>query len=97
MIYISQGNKEEALNALEKYTELLLKSNHGEFSLHGNRIFDMVDQYLVNVIEETEMPRNSEVVWNDLINIILNNPMFEALEKEERFIRMKKQVEHYGK
>ncbi|MDF2512634.1 MAG: hypothetical protein K0S04_2500 [Herbinix sp.] len=97
MIYISQGNKEEALEALEKYTELLLKSNHGEFSLHGNRIFDMVDQYLVNVIEETEMPRNSEVVWNDLINIILNNPMFEALEKEERFIRMKKQVEHYGK
>ena len=95
--YVAQGNKEEALNALEKYTELLLKSNHGAFSLHGNRIFDMVDQYLATVIEDTEMPRSSKLVWNDLINIILHNPIFEALEKEERFIHMRKQVEHYGK
>lgn len=97
MNYMMQGNKEEALNALEQYTELLLKSNHGAFSLHGNRIFDRLDQYLANVIEETEMPRSSKVVWNDLINIILHNPVFEALEKEERFIRMKKKVELYEK
>ncbi len=97
MNYIALGNKEEALIALEKYTDLLLKSNHGAFSLHGNRIFDQLDQYLATVIEETEMPRSAKVVWNDLINIILRNPMFEALEKEERFIRMKKKVELYEK
>ncbi len=97
MNYTALGNKEEALNALEKYTELLLKSNHGDFSLHGNRIFDMVDQYLASVIEETEMPRSSKAVWADLVNILLHNPVFEALEKEERFIRMRKQIEHYEK
>jgi transcriptional regulator with XRE-family HTH domain len=97
MNYIALGNKEEAINALEKYTELILKSNHGAFSLHGNRIFDQLDQYLATVIEDTEMPRSSKVVWNDLINIILYNPMFEALEKEERFIGMRKKIELYVK
>lgn len=97
MNYITLGNTEEALNALEQYTELILKSNHGAFSLHGNRIFDRLDQYLINVIEDTEMPRSSKAVWKDLINLILHNPMFVVLEKEERFIHMKKQVEHYVK
>ncbi len=97
MNYITMRNTEEALHALEQYTELLLKSNHGEFSLHGNRIFDVVDQYLVNVIEETELPRSSKAVWKDLINLILHNPMFETLENEERFIHMKKKVEIYVK
>ncbi|HHV11429.1 MAG TPA: helix-turn-helix domain-containing protein [Clostridiales bacterium] len=97
MNYIAQGNKEEALNALEKYTELLLKSNHGDFSLHGNRIFDVLDRYLASEVEETDLPRSSKAVWADLVNLLLHNPIFESLEKEERFIRMKKQVEHYAR
>ena len=90
LVYVSQGKKEAALDALERYVELLAKSNQGNFKLHGNRIFDALDGYISNVLEETDMPRNAKLVWADLKNIVLNNPSFATLENEERFIRLKK-------
>ena len=92
LVYVTQGKKEAALDALDRYVELLGKSNQGNFKLHGNRIFDALDGYLSNVIEETDMPRNAKLVWDDLKNLLINNPSFATLEEEGRFLQLKKRI-----
>lgn len=92
-VYVMQGKKEEAMDVLERYVTLVKQSGHGMFSLHGNEIFDSLDQYFADVDIETSAPRNSEVIWRDMKNAILNNPAFAALEAEPRFQQLKKRLE----
>lgn len=92
MIYMAQGNKEDAMNVLEHYVQVLNKTGN-EFYLHGNRIFDALEQYLTAIEIGDSLPRSSTVIWNDLINAILNNPAFEPLESEERFQKIKKKID----
>jgi hypothetical protein len=74
--------------------ELANKSDHGKFSLHGNGIFDALENYLKATDVETSAPRSSEVIWRDMKNIILSNPSFAPLEGEERFQKLKKRIDH---
>lgn len=92
MIFTTQGNHTAALEALEQYVELVCRSDKGNFTLHGSRIFDALDNYLKDVIRETEMPRSSKMIWEDMKNM-LNNPVFAALNQEIRFQHMKKRLE----
>lgn len=92
LVYTSTGNVPAALDALEKYVELAIKSGRANFTLHGSRIFDALDHYLKNVIQETEMPRSSKVIWEDMKGM-LGNPAFAALEQEPKFKQLKKRLE----
>lgn len=91
IVYMTQGNKEAAMDVLEHYVNVLNKTGN-EFYLHGNHIFDALDQYLATVEYGAALPRSSTIIWNDLKNIILNNPVFAPLEREERFQRIKKKI-----
>lgn len=92
MVYTSVGNYQAALSALEKYVELAVRSDKANFTLHGNRIFDALDYYLKDVIQETNMPRSAKMIWED-IRTMLNNPVFAALEQEPKFKQLKKRLE----
>ncbi len=90
--YTSQGNKEKALDILELFTQYVLKLEKTEFTLHGNRIFDVVDRYLKMVDLDTEAPRGLEAIWTDLKSRVLNDPAYQELESEERFRKMKQKL-----
>lgn len=90
--YTAQGNKKKALDILELYTQYVLKLEKTEFTLHGNRIFDVVDTYLKMVDLDTETPRGLEAIWTDLKSRVLNDPAYQELESEERFQSMKQRL-----
>ncbi len=90
--YTLQGNKEKALDILELYTQYVLKLEKTKFTLHGNRIFDVVDSYLKTVDLDTAAPRGLEAIWTDLKNRVLNDPAYHELEAEERFRKMKQRL-----
>lgn len=92
-VYVMQGRNNEALDVIEKYVNLAKQSDHGRFKLHGNDTFDALDKYFTYVDIETAAPRNAEVIWKDIINIIKQNPLFASLEQESRFQQLKRRLE----
>jgi transcriptional regulator with XRE-family HTH domain len=90
--YTSQGNKEKALDILELFTQYVLKLEKTEFTLHGNRIFDVVDAYLKVKDLDTDTPRIPEAIWMDIKSRVLNDPAYRVLESEERFIKLKQRL-----
>lgn len=91
-VYVMQNRAEEALDVLEDYMDLVIRSYGKEFTLHGNPIFDVLDKYLATVDIETTSPRSAEVIWKDVKNAILNNPAFAPLEDMERFKKLKRRM-----
>jgi transcriptional regulator with XRE-family HTH domain len=87
--FAQQGKVDSALEALEQYMEIAIKSSKTTFRLHGNEMFDALEGYFATIEAEIEAPRNAEVIWKDIKNLILHNPALELLEKEERFQRIK--------
>jgi transcriptional regulator with XRE-family HTH domain len=92
-VYTTVGKKEEAVEVLEHLMELIHKLEQKKFYLHGNKIFDVLDNYFISVDVETASPRNAEIIWKDLKKAILHNPAFAVLETEERYLRIKKRLE----
>lgn len=93
MTYAMHDNKAAALDALERCVDLINKSEKEVFKLHGSRIFDALEDYYSSIDIETTTPRSSKLIWADLINAILQNPSFAALENEERFKKLKAKIE----
>lgn len=92
MTYAGLGRKENALDALERYVSLL-KLNKGNFSFHGNRIFDALEDLFSSIDIDVASPRSKETIQKDLKHAVIDNPVFSELEGEERFKRIKKDLE----
>ncbi|HWT74255.1 MAG TPA: helix-turn-helix transcriptional regulator [Mobilitalea sp.] len=92
MVFMSQGNKKAVMDVLENYVNVMNKTGN-VFYLHGNQIFDALDNYLKTADIGDSLPRSSTLIWNDLKNALLHNPAYAALEEEERFIKLKKRLE----
>ncbi len=91
--YVSQGNKEKAMDALEKYLQAATLINKDGFFLKGNEYFDALEGYFASIDIENDAPRNSEVIWKDIKNLVTANPVFAPLETEERYLKIKKKLE----
>jgi len=91
--YMGCGNKKAAMEVLEKYADLIIRSNKGNFTFHSNRIFDALDGYLNGAEIDGSMPRSSEVIWNDLKKVVFSNPVFAELEAEPQYQQMKRRLE----
>ena len=90
MVFMSQGNLTATMDVLEEYVKLLNKTGKDDFSLHGSRIFDVLDNYLADSEIGSILPRSSKTIWKDLKNLLFDNPTFAPLEGEERFQQIKK-------
>ena len=92
--FAGEGNKEKALNALEKCIELMDRMGEGKIVLKGNEIFDVLEHYFRDINIETAAPRNAEAIWHDLKNLLINNPSLECLKEEERYRQIVKHLEN---
>jgi hypothetical protein len=92
--FAGQGNKELALNSLEHSVELMGRIYKGKIILKGNDIFDVLERYFADIDIEAAAPRNSEAIWYDLKNLIINNPALALLKDEERYQQLVKRLEN---
>lgn len=93
-VFASQGNKENALDALEKFIKVNDKAMKYDFKLAGNEYFDALEQYFNEMDIDTSAPRSAPMIQNDIKKVILENPVFAGLYEEERFKNIKKQIEN---
>lgn len=92
-VYATQGKNEKALDVLDRYVDLAKRNAKKDFTLHGSKIFDSLENYLRAIDAETLAPRNSQVIWQDIRKIVAENPAFYALEGEPRYQLIKKSLQ----
>ncbi|MGI6106241.1 MAG: helix-turn-helix domain-containing protein [Raoultibacter sp.] len=82
--YCIQDEKDKALDILESYARVLGDSKI-TLTLHGDTYFDLVDSWLEDLDIGTQLPRNKELVKNDLIAMVDEHPGFAILHDDKRF------------
>lgn len=84
-ICVINGEKDKALDMLEEYVKLVKSPNFFPIKLRKNQLFDSIDGIFERLELVEEAPRSDELIKEDIKEIIVNNPVFKALENEDRF------------
>nr|MBO2494492.1 transcriptional regulator [Clostridia bacterium]PZN11135.1 MAG: transcriptional regulator [Caldicoprobacter oshimai] len=82
--YTMLGNKERALEILEKYTELVTGDIY-PLELKGDEYFYLIDQWIEEFDLGNVLPRDEKVIRKSMVDGIINNPAFTVLADESRF------------
>ncbi len=86
--YMKLGDTEKALDTLEQYT-FLATSNIYPLHLHGDKFFDLVDNWLENTLALGDvLPRDSDTIRENILKSIENNKIFLPLQNNPRFQNM---------
>lgn len=85
--YAQMGEEEATLQILKQFM-VVLKNTKFPVKLHGDDYFDQVDAWLEQSELGDQLPRDSMQVRSSLIDLILNNPLFEKFEKQEQFAQI---------
>ena len=94
-LFIRQNKKEKALNALEAYVDLVSNQDLFPLKLKGNDFFDALDSFFDSSELGRAAPRNDEVIKQSIKDLILNNPVFEQLQAEERYQHLVKKLKEF--
>lgn len=94
--YMQMGNKEHALDQLEKYTELC---THKLFPIRikGDAYFDQIEAWFKEIEVRTQAPRSEKVIGMSMIQGLEANPFFTALSEEPRFKSYLEQLKNFYK
>lgn len=84
MGFAHQQNADEVFNVLTGYTDTLADTKF-PLVLHGDTYFDKIDSWLDHLDIGSETPRNSEMVEQQLVGIVLNDPTLAPYRKDERW------------
>lgn len=83
--WVHLGDTEKALHALKKYTDLAAGDIY-PLRLHGDSYFDLLDDWLENVLDlGTFPPRNEAVIRRSMTQALTEDPAFSDLSKDPRF------------
>lgn len=82
--YLSHGQSDKALDALEKYTTLVTNALY-PLELKGDEFFNLLDDWLDDFPLGTALPRDEATVKKDIAAAIINNPTFSSLAHHQRF------------
>lgn len=82
--YIVQGNSEESLNMLHKFTELVT-SNSYHLKPHCDDFFDLISDWLANLDLGAGLIKNEYLHKQSVVELVINNPAFSVLSKDHRF------------
>ncbi|GAA0783742.1 helix-turn-helix domain-containing protein [Hathewaya limosa] len=92
--FITQNKKELALDTLEEALKGVQTLNSLNFELKGNEFFDLIDNYFEEFTLGKSAPRNKSIIIDSFKEFILNNPLFEALKSEPRYLNIIDQLKH---
>lgn len=87
--FLLHGEKERALQMLEKYTDLATHDGLDQLQLHGDSYFDLLDDWLEQHLAlGCDLPRDTSVVRDDIIKTVTEQPLFAPLADDPRFQRI---------
>lgn len=93
--YAFQQNKEACLHMLDNYRSLV---EHLKFPLHlhGNEYFNKIDSWLIRELDLGQaIPTDEETVRQNLFVSVKNNPYFQSLQQDQRFLAILQQISHH--
>lgn len=79
-----RGNDEEALNLLQKYTELCV-SGFFPYKLHGDPFFNAIEEWFSTFDLGSEAPRSEQVIKDSMLQGIIQNPAFVRLAQHSKY------------
>lgn len=82
--YMVHGQKEKALDLIERYTKVCIKNIYN-FKLAGNDYFDKIDNWLKELDLGVNPPRSQKLIKQSVITSLKDNPVFVSLKDEYRF------------
>lgn len=83
-VYALRGERERCLDTLEKLTDEFTR-NTAPLTLHGDAYFNLIDSWLADLDNGTQLPRNTALVTEGLVDAVLQNPAFAGLADESRY------------
>ncbi len=85
--YLQQGRQNEALDMLERYTNLATGSIY-PLKLHGDGFFDRIGSWLEELDLGTGLPRNEKTIQQSMVDIVTRHPSFAVLKDNPRYKSM---------
>lgn len=82
--YCTQGNTEKGLDMLQKYAHLCT-TDFFPCSLHGDSFFSELDSWFAEFDLGAEALRSEEVIKESMLQGVVQNPVFAALEDHPRY------------
>ena len=83
--FLQLGDRETALDILEKYTALAACS-FAQMHLHGDAYFDLLDDWLEQHLAlGSDLPREEALIRNSMLEAVADNPDFKQLLDDDRF------------
>lgn len=93
--YVAASDISRACAYLERYTDLAVTAAW-PLKLHGDAYFDQLDDWLENrVILGKNMPRDEKLVRKSIVEAVVENPAFAALQEESVFREIVKRLEKF--
>lgn len=96
MGFAHQQNADEVFTVLTDYTNTLIDTKF-PLVLHGDAYFDKIDSWLDHLDIGSETPRNSEMVEQQLVEIVLNDPTLAPYRNDERWAPLADKLKEINK
>lgn len=78
---------------LQKYSEIVTSDIY-PLHLHGDAFFDLLDGWLDQLDQGTNLPRDEKTIRKSIYDVIVNNPAFSGLSDELRFQSITKKLQN---
>ena len=91
--YVMQGNNDSAIDMLEKYVRIISSPNMFPIKLQGNNFFDSIDNLFDSLTLGRDMPRDEKIVKQSMKDCIVNNPIFNVLKSNTRYLSLVNRLE----
>ena len=85
--YTMSGNKERAIEILEKYTELVTGDIY-PLQLKGDEYFYLIDQWIEELDLGKSLPRSEKIIRRSMADGVINNPVFAIYADDNRYKRI---------
>jgi len=85
--YAMLGEADKAIEALDSFTTKSIQFLRGEIRWHGDKIFNLMDEWVEELPLAGNAPRNRKVV-HDSLSQALENPAFDTIRERPEFRRM---------
>jgi hypothetical protein len=89
--YMARENADKALDLIEQYTELVLSGNALMFHNKSDNFFSLIDNWLYDN-NTTQAIEPHESLKQSLVDVVVSNPMFSALNDNPRFQTVMKRL-----
>lgn len=85
--YAQMQNESAAIELLGEFLEII-KQTVFPVDLYGDDYFDRIDEWLENLEIGNQLPRNSSVLKEDFIDLVIDHPLFENFSNRQELNRI---------